>query len=127
MLIRTNADAKKLADKVREYAKTRPDVTYTKKGEFCQNFTGKCSDGSIGCIVGQALVECGFVKTTQDQDQWNDAAIAGCYIVDPDDDADEFEFLDFMQELQDNGSTWGQALEEWENYCAERRCRRPSS
>lgn len=44
---------------VRKIAKERPDVYYNPDG-MCKYSSGECSDGSIGCIFGQAFTNLGI-------------------------------------------------------------------
>lgn len=52
---------KQIEKKVRELAKRSPNNVYDKDEEYgsCFYSTGKCSDGSMGCIFGQALTVLG--------------------------------------------------------------------
>ncbi len=48
-----------LVAKVREIAKSRPDTIYYGTEQGCEYNAGLCSDGSIGCLFGQAMKELG--------------------------------------------------------------------
>jgi hypothetical protein len=49
-----------LVTKVREIAAARPENVY--RNGRCEYADGECSDGTIGCILGQALLALGFTK-----------------------------------------------------------------
>lgn len=54
----TDTRVTQLIAKVRELAKERPDNKYLAKP--CFYLKGGCSDNTIGCIFGQALVALGY-------------------------------------------------------------------
>ncbi len=45
-------DLERLVESVRKIATERPDVVYSGN---CYYDSGECSDGSVGCLLGQAL------------------------------------------------------------------------
>lgn len=52
------ADLKTVVKTVREIVRQRPDVRYQAK-HVCSYISGACTDGSVGCLIGQALVKLG--------------------------------------------------------------------
>lgn len=102
---------------VREIAAERPDVKYdVVEGAGCLYSAGRCSDGSVGCIVGQALVKCGFdVAPLDTSDDENDGGIktagfACRHIGVETDDFEAANWLDNAQHWQDSGHPWGDAV-----------------
>ena len=49
---------KTLVKTVRDIVRERPDVMYTAK-YVCSYTEGTCTDSSVGCLIGQALVKLG--------------------------------------------------------------------
>lgn len=54
----------KIIAKVRELAAASPENKYIGFPDYCVCYytAGKCSDGTEGCIIGQALVELGLLN-----------------------------------------------------------------
>lgn len=57
--------AKQLIKTVLKLGEDRPDNVYSKPedSDFCHYDRGKCTDGSTGCIMGQALRQLGVEAT----------------------------------------------------------------
>lgn len=110
---------KQLVAKVREIVSLRPGVKY-KPDEVrdpdnpghvsCLYGKGTCSDGSEGCIFGQALVALGV-----DRGSLDDGEILGeiSEVLDSLDIADNNgmdEWCMVVQKRQDEGKSWGEAV-----------------
>jgi len=105
----------KLINTVREFADLRPDNVYKLSNDsiHCQYIAGTCSDGSIGCIFGQAFKELGL-----DWGEYGDTHacygtisalvqhFCGCG------DHNILNWLDCVQVLQDMGHEWKNVVNE---------------
>jgi hypothetical protein len=106
---------------VRELAIARPETVYrpcwSEKSNSmgrCSYLAGACSDGSVGCLLGQALLALGF--TTDHLQPVNHLGIKEaleklhpCQLTDH--DYDQVRWLETVQSAQDNGQTWQEAVE----------------
>lgn len=117
-LFRTDIkDARKLARKVKEYGEKRPDVRYAAATDqldddqihTCEYDRGNCTDGTVGCIVGQAWQELGF-GTIPAKGQIASGQF-GTFGVDGYEASKILRFLDVVQEQQDQDEQWGTAIE----------------
>lgn len=111
-----------LAAKVREIATANPDVTYfdiyREKFADTESLCMYQLDGEPGCLVGQAMFELGLdpetIKEFDDLNSFGSEAIRAVVYLRDDvfelDDADELEFLSYAQSAQDEGQTWGEAI-----------------
>jgi hypothetical protein len=117
---RIDVELKPLADKMRELALAHPDNIYARPVGVgnCSYVAGHCSDGSCGCIVGQAAKELGLsnqVLAWWDNRGGIDTVIAdGKYIrfgnLDSKEERLLVNWVTQVQRYQDTGDTWGIAL-----------------
>lgn len=111
---------KSLVAAVRSLAEASPDNIYCPEivdvggnGRNCFYSKGDCSDGSKGCIIGQALVKLGFDVARLDDNPPNvEGLLAGWRdYAEIENDTSELQcWLAEVQESQDLGETWGQAV-----------------
>ena len=93
---------------VKRIATDRPNVTYRTFGDGRRCFYnhGQCSDMSVGCIFGQAFRELGIDVVGCEGDNIADVVsqkqIAGS--------ADDLQMCSDIQNAQDMGHSWGEAL-----------------
>lgn len=104
-----------LVSKVREVAKENPTFVYTKKPHDDQSFSaGGCEYtpdkmNPYGCIIGAGLLKMGIDTT---QPPWNDNEPIDTIL-----EGEAFthykqvKWLHVVQDCQDNGHPWGQAVE----------------
>jgi hypothetical protein len=109
-----------LVGKVRELASARPDNVYragpsgqSSPPTKCTYLGGTCTDGTVGCLVGQALLAIGYTaEQLQPVDQLGiEEAIEKmlpCELTD--DEYDKVRWLESAQNAQDNGSPWKEAV-----------------
>ena len=119
--------AKQVIAKVRELGANAPENKYVSNNGFtiCYYHIGKCTNGSTGCIVGQALMELGWVSQydllfyaheyrlyTDEHLIFNDTTnITSLFkklLIDC--QGNELQWLARVQDKQDRGSTWGEAI-----------------
>ena len=109
---------KKIYDEVIRLCKTRPNITYMNFSS-CYYSSGKCSDDSVGCIVGQAI--CNLYPEKQEslivQDE-NRSITASFLIHDifgyeelSKKDKERLKAIDYIQTNQDRQLTWKQSLD----------------
>lgn len=105
-----------LITEVRSIAQKRADVIYTKQDdmETCSYNYGSCSDGTVGCLFGQALQELGF-DTSEVDNENIDTVIER--LVEKDRDpktesypSEQIEWCALVQMNQDHGLSWGVAV-----------------
>jgi hypothetical protein len=101
-------DARKLAREVRKVAnesKTTKYLPLEGPGGLCHYDKGACTNGSRGCIVGQAWRRVWKGEATL-------ATVIASALFDLDDDGgwQILRWLDVVQEQQDQGATWGDAV-----------------
>ncbi len=92
-----------LVAKVREISAKRPEVSY---GGACSYDTGECSDGTVGCLIGQALdaIDWGLypedsgdtISDLLEEEGYEDFRVAWCGMV---------------QGHQDMSFSWGECVE----------------
>ena len=102
-------DMKTLVKTVRDIVRERPDVRYQAQ-RACSYIAGNCTDGSVGCLIGQALVKLGV---TFDADETTKRIST---LVQPfcDDSTDELRkynnaantWLAHVQSAQDHKEVW---------------------
>jgi hypothetical protein len=99
-----------LLDEVRNIANERPDVTY--QNEDCMYDTGKCSDGTVGCLIGQALTRLDIDPAFLDRgsDTPDIASIIDREIYFEDCDDTNISWLANVQSYQDEGLSWREAI-----------------
>lgn len=106
----------KLIAVVRNIAYERPDTTYGKSIEFkdcpglCMYNKGECSDGTIGCIFGQALAAIGPYYPPTDLQNMGISDVLDHYGIDYADD--QLDWCEKVQEGQDKGRAWEAAVAE---------------
>lgn len=95
--------ATELITKVRQLAEASPDNQYQLRGTGvgCLYQSGNCTDGSRGCIVGQALRSFGW---HDEKPNTGVAEVMRLLDIDSDDDRDNW--LIHVQEQQDVGMKW---------------------
>lgn len=126
-----------LVAEVRRLCETTPDNRYSIGPELkrmrsgadlpaCSYIDGTCSDKSCGCIIGQAFKNLGitraqlkeideagsirqvFYANKGDGEYYRDIVFSSC---DPTEDVDlKIDWLKAIQNWQDHGYTWGEAL-----------------
>lgn len=110
-----NVTLKQVVSAVRELAAARPDTIYNRTGMGrCEYAAGECSDGSVGCLFGQALKSLG-IEPWKLRDQGGNRisfALGDLGIIPV---ADKFEDPDVrwcarVQRSQDGGSNWKMAI-----------------
>jgi hypothetical protein len=116
-----------LVNEVVKLTKERPDVIYegvNDPGESaqCSNIRGDCSDGTKGCIVGQAFFNLGFLpedlEFKEDDDtikDYNDSSVneigEAFFDMSYAGAEEDLRWLAIVQDNQDGGDTWGEAAE----------------
>lgn len=106
-------DLKKVVEAVRKLAKESPKNQYVYSP--CQYTQGFCTNGSTGCIIGQALMNLGYEETLWEIDkvanEMNFLATytEGYFEFDP--SSKEFEWLEEVQSHQDSRVDWGSCIE----------------
>jgi hypothetical protein len=120
-MITTTASAiDQLADKVRELAIARPETVYrpaptgqTSPAAHCSYLGGTCSDGTLGCLVGQALLAVGFtVEQLRSVDLFGiEEALDKLHPFElTDHQYQQVRWLESVQNAQDNGYAWREAI-----------------
>lgn len=102
---------------VRRLAANSPDNIYTApEKRACSNISGTCSDGSVGCIIGQAMKNCGL-----DEDILNEDSEAGIESFVDRNILSGFRIEAIwcakVQNRQDFQSTWGDAVKVADERC----------
>jgi len=105
-----------LAIEVRRLAVENPGTNYYAR-KNCSYFTGGCSDGTIGCIVGQAARNIGYdeflnaAKIEEDKD-FSDTTADNILskMLDVEQFTGDIAFIRYIQAHQDHGSNWGECL-----------------
>jgi hypothetical protein len=110
---RTQSVTNKLVAKVREIATARPNTVYLHRS--CEYAEGECSDGTTGCLLGQALLALGYtVRELRRIDELTvssvDAALKKLLKTDelP---INTLRWLRHVQVAQDTEVAWGEAVE----------------
>lgn len=105
-----------LVSKVREIAKSRPNTVYTGTHRGCEYNAGECSDGSIGCLFGQAMKELGVFYL--DYTNYIDVILSNrLKIAEPSDP--KVMWCRKVQYCQDGGLDWGSSVEKANDYYPE--------
>ncbi len=93
-----------LVAEVRKIAVERPDTIYC--GGPCYYDSGECNDGTVGCLLGQALDAIDWHIYMVEEDTHIGA------VLERQDYADSrTTWCRRVQEAQDNGGTWGYCVE----------------
>lgn len=100
---------------IRRLAKENPDNIYYRDSDLCYYTRGNCLNGSVGCIVGQALMNLGvpkglLAKEDQDDETIGAASLLHRLAVKPSGRQNFSDWLVFVQMEQDFGGKWGQAV-----------------
>jgi hypothetical protein len=107
-----------LIQNVRQLANDAPYNTYegNKNGYGCCYAKGECSDGSIGCIIGQAMITCDESITEYISDParqskqfellWDDMCETNLMEM----SREEMNWCSKVQGLQDDGVAWQEAV-----------------
>lgn len=112
---------KKVVKRVREIAKENPDFIYTDQGandSECSYLGRSMSEPNVGqgCIVGQALLDLGV--TREEMVEAEIEGVPGYEVLEYLGIESKFKhniFLDYVQESQDDGETWKEAVEYADN------------
>lgn len=105
-----------LVAKVREIAKSRPDTIYTGTEKGCEYNAGRCSDGSIGCLFGQAMKELG--EHYLEYGGYIDSVLSGNLKIAKNSDPKVL-WCRKVQYCQDNSRSWGSSVEYADTLCPE--------
>lgn len=115
--------AKFIIQEVRRLADEFPDCVYTpvKSGVgnvecSCSNTYGQCSNGTVGCIIGQAVKSVGYEIPTD----YEDTDV--CTLLDRlgiDYENEELAFLEYVQGEQDQSRSWGESIKDADDYANE--------
>lgn len=102
-------DIKTLVKTVREIVRKRPDVIYEAK-HTCSYIAGNCTDGSVGCLIGQALVKLG-VTFDADETTKRISTLVQPFRDDSTDEAKKYndvarDWLQHVQCAQDRKEAW---------------------
>lgn len=89
---------------VRRLAAESPDCVYESPDGDCHYQRGECSNGSVGCIWGQALRRWGII----DESRERAAVLVSRYGAGLSDQ--QHEWVHAVQEFQDRGESWGDAV-----------------
>ncbi len=92
-----------LIETVRKIARERPDVTSDTK--TCMYESGVCSDGSVGCLFGQAFEAMGWKPYDPVASQTIDKVLNGEVGY-----GGKVYWCADVQEVQDCGVPWGEAV-----------------
>lgn len=112
---------KKVVKRVREIAKENPDFIYTDQGandSECSYLGRSIDEPDIGqgCIVGQALMDLGI--TREEMVEAEIEGVRGYEVLEYLGIESKFKhniFLDYVQESQDTGASWSEAIEYADN------------
>lgn len=107
-----------LEQAVRKLAADSPDTLYCKPDDsiFCSYSKGACTNGSVGCIMGQALVRCGLGTTLALAQKWGSINNFVLFITNTDLEklptpvVLTIRWLQEVQTQQDQGRTWRDAV-----------------
>ena len=104
-------DIDKLIAAIRELAAESPDNIYDRgQSHACSYVVGECSNGTQGCIVGQALRRLGL--ETPDFKEPVDDYLFNHYDCGRVDDVSRTLWLIAVQTEQDSSNTWAYAVED---------------
>jgi hypothetical protein len=103
--------AAQIIRRVRALAESAPDNLYDGSG-YCRYTEGTCTDRSIGCIIGQALGPMGFKRWLRKIDSTPGGVSIGRALgrMDVATTPDETIWLSVVQDAQDSGKPWGEAV-----------------
>ena len=104
-----------LIDAVRALADRHPDAVYEKgDASGCSYTQGVATNGHMGCLIGQALVACGVTRSElrSVQTQGISDVVEECLFTERFGEADvsEEDWLRTVQDHQDDGWTWSDAV-----------------
>ena len=105
-----------LARTVRKIASDRPDVKYMAQGN-CMYDTGACSDGSVGCIFGQAINQLGLKVPHNFEGCSINMVLEEINTVKYSDQTKKMQWLDIVQASQDVGMSWAAAVSKADRVC----------
>ena len=108
---------------VRKVVQLRPDVTYDAGVKGCQYADGICSDNSVGCLFGQVLSNLGvdvkrfdkYPMPNREGDTYTpaiDRILKNEFVG----TGQEIDWCVRVQEHQDNGLCWDDAVKEADSY-----------
>lgn len=104
-----NLKSRLLVTAVRQLAADCPDCKYIRPAiGSCSYSKGQCTNGSVGCIIGQALAALGIDVSALDTNGVMNARTVLTRLGGFDDAA--IEWADGVQGKQDNGATWVEAI-----------------
>jgi len=109
----------KVIAELRKIVQLKPETIYSSGGHGCKYADGTCSDGSIGCLFGQVLSNLGEdVKRFDNypmlcqENIYYTPAIDKILTNEFEGTAEEINWCAKVQEHQDNGCSWKEAVKE---------------
>lgn len=106
----------KLVARVRALAAAAPENVYQKyNGRSCSYTHGECSNGTLGCILGQAMAAEGIDTHSIGEGAFDEvvSSLPKLFGYDTAEQAmgsAQYEWLKAVQEAQDGGATWAEAV-----------------
>ena len=100
-----------LISKVRELAAASPDCRYRStngSSSGCCNNRGECTNGTVGCIIGQAAAALGYDWGDEPSREGVHLFVNRVFRHTP---RPQTYWLDLVQGQQDLGKTWGDAVQ----------------
>lgn len=94
---------------IRDLVTESPDNQYQTINGIAYFTKGECTNGSLGCMIGQGLHRIGYEIPEDADDNWSLGELIGA--ADPGAGDDESWFY-HLQAAQDNGARWQDALNE---------------
>ncbi len=96
----------KLIAEVRKIAAERPDTIYAHDG--CEYDSKECSDGTIGCLLGQGLTAIGWYILEEADGRAITEVLENAGYLEED---DKVQWCAKVQREQDWGASWGSAVQ----------------
>ena len=111
----------KFIEGLRDFVQKRPDTKYSKGNyRFCSYNKGKCTDGTQGCLFGQYVKS---INPKQYQKYMDESGggighliSEGMFGLDTQQPTNFVEWCDAVQQSQDRGNTWGEAILEADKF-----------
>lgn len=102
------SEVRRLAKEFPKCMYTAPGCTKPEPGQLCSNVDGKCSNGTKGCIIGQAFRNLG-IKIPDLHDKSGAPSLCG-KVFGLEENVDIVMWLAKVQRSQDAGKTWAYAV-----------------